>query len=139
MQEIRFILLLILLFFSNGCQESSTEPVTKEFLNTLWTLEYFNVDGKITVSPKEQIYNIQFFADSTMKGKSDCNEIFSYYKLSSNYLVLDSLFTTKKGCGEGSMGSIYFDALRITETYKIEKNNLAIFYGNDSKLTFIGE
>lgn len=136
MQKIKFLLLLFLLLLISNCKNSTTEVDTQELIGTLWELEAFEIDSELIVPPKNQIYYIQFRADSTLIGQSDCNEIFGYYKVNSNYIEIDSLFTTKKGCGEDSMGSIYFEALYFAKSFKIDKNQLTIYYKTDSKLIF---
>ena len=130
------ILLLILLVFVNTC---STEPETKELINTMWKLELFETDGGVIIPPKDQAYNIKFNDDNTLKGISDCNEIFGYYKLKSNNITIDSLITTKIYCGETSMGDKYSEALYKSKSYQIDRNKLSIYYGINSKLLFIGE
>ena len=89
--------------------------------------------------PKDQIYNIQFHADYTLNGRSDCNEILGGFKLKSDYITIDSLMTTEMYCGDTSLGDKYFKALHESETYQISQNVLIIYYGSDSKLFFVEE
>ena len=139
MKKLNHIIFLILLFFVVSCEDSSTESEIKELLNTFWKLESFETDGKIVVPPKDQIYNIQFYADYTLSGRSDCNEILGGFKLKSNYITIDSLMTTEMYCGDTSLGDKYFTALHESETYQIPQDVLTIYCENNLKLSFIGE
>ena len=129
----------VLFFLAVGCKDKTLiEPPIKEFLNTLWTLESFDVEGEVVTPPKDQIYTIQFKNDSTFSGKSDCNDIWGHYTLGQNHsLTISNLVTTKKGCGEKSMGERYFEALLVVKSYRIDTNKLSIYYGQNSKLNFI--
>ncbi len=129
-------LLLIILVFVATC---STEPETKELINTLWKLELFETNSGVIIPPKDQTYNIKFDDDNTLNGMNDCNEISGYYKLKSNYITIDSIATTKVYCGEASMDDKYIEALYKAKSYQITQNKLYIYYGNNSKLLFIGE
>jgi heat shock protein HslJ len=137
MKKTKFILLIILLLFLNGCKDTATDAETKELLNTLWTLESFETDGEVIVPPEDQIYNIRFNTDGTFIGQNDCNEIGGKYRFfRNNQIEILEIGTTKIYCGQGSKDSIYFEALRKADSYEIEKNKLYIYYNSNSKLTF---
>jgi len=132
---------LILLFSCFLTEQEENEPEEKSLQNTLWTLESFDIDGKIVKPPKDQIYTIQFKNDSTVTGKNDCNDFFANYMIpSDDSLRLEQLVTTEKGCGgDQSISDKYVQAVREAKSYKIHKNRLYIYYGDNSKLIFYGE
>ncbi len=139
MKKFKTILFAIILLFTSSCNESTTETNSTELLNTLWVLEAFEVNGMLDIPPDDQIYNIQFKADSKFSGINDCNNISGNFSLISNNITIDNLTTTEVYCGKESMDYLYLEALVKAESYKIEKNELFIYYQANSKLIFIGE
>jgi len=140
MKRTKYTLLLFLLFFSSSCENSTTEIETKEFLNTLWKLEAFEIDGEIITPPVEQNYNIKFQSESTFVGKSACNDIGGNYKLEGeNLLIVSKLGTTFANCGEGSFYGAFYSAVHKLSSYYLHNNRLTLFYGNNSKLIFKAE
>jgi len=140
MRTITNILYIASIYFMLSCKESSTEYKTESFIKTLWTLESFEISGKINNPPEGQRYNIAFLENGTFSGQSDCNEINGYYTINSEYLLtIDSIVTTEKYCGTESLGDNYFKALRVAKSYELSENKLFIHYGIDSKLNFIVE
>jgi len=139
MKKLKILLLIILLSFVNSCNESTTETNATEFLNTLWVLEAFEVYGLQDTPPDDQVYNIQFKVDNKFTGRNDCNDISGSFILNSNNITIDNLTTTEVYCGKESLDYIYFEALRGAESYKIEKNELSIYYQSNFRLIFIGE
>jgi len=129
----------VLLLFN--CNKSPTESEPKDLLTTLWTLESFNIEGNIVKPPNDQLYTIQFKIDSTVSGKNDCNDFYANYLVTSdNYLRFEQLVTTKKGCGgDQSISEKYIQGLYGAKSYKIHKNSLYIYYGNESTLIFYSE
>lgn len=117
----------------------SLEPDKNELMNTLWTLESFNVDGKIIKPPKDQCYTIQFKDDSTVLGKNDCNDIVGIYTLETGGKInFTKLGTTFANCGDKSMFREYYSALEQVYFYEIiDKNKLILRYDEDKTLTFI--
>ena len=53
MKIVELTLLLFFMSFISSCVNSTTEIETKEFLNTLWKLEAFEIDGEIITPPVE--------------------------------------------------------------------------------------
>ena len=140
MKTINFIILFCFSFIIFHCKNSPTESETKPLINTIWKLESFDIDGKITKPPKEQVYNIKFLNDNTFSGKNDCNEINGHYTLNSdNSLGIDDIITTEIYCGTESLDDNYWDALHAVKSYELVKNQLYIYYGNSSKLNFTGD
>ena len=140
MKKTKFILLIILLLFLNGCKDSATEAETKELLNTLWTLESFEIDGEVIQSPIDQIYNIQFFADSTMKGLSDCNEIGGKFKIfNNNQIEIFEFRTTEIYCGSGMLDDNYTVAIREVKSFIIDEKMLVLNSSKNVTLNLIGE
>jgi heat shock protein HslJ len=139
MKRKRVIVYLIFSFLIITCKDTITEANSKELIGDLWVLESFEENGKTIIPLSSQTYNIQFFADSTLKGRSDCNEIFGYFELNTIYIQTDSLVTTKMGCGDKSLGDIYFNALHFAKSYVITGDQLTIYCENDANLIFRGE
>jgi len=123
-----------------GCnKKTTTEPAKKEFLNTLWTLELFNVGGNVIKPQNEQIYNVQFKEDGTFTGINDCNDFGGKYEFKTeNSIVILKVGGSKVNCPD-SMFLEYLEAFRTAKSYKIHKNKLYIYYGDNSKLIFYGE
>jgi len=131
-------LALILFLTCDNTNENESED--KEFLNTLWTLESFKIEGKKIIPVEDQIYTIQFKEDSSFVAISDCNEIVGNYETKSSGLLIINIFaTTKIYCGEESLDKKYYEALGVVRSYKIDKNRLYIYYGSNSKLIFTSE
>lgn len=136
---IKLILLTIILLIINSCNESTTETNSTELLNTLWVLEAFEVNGILDIPPDNQDYNIQFKEDYKFSGRNDCNTISGYYDLNSNNITLDNIISTEVYCGKESLDYIYIEALRRAESYKIDKNELTIYYKTNSELIFVSK
>ena len=142
MKTANLIILLCCSFFIFHCNKSpiEIESETKPFLNTLWTLQSFDIEGIVVRPPNIQLYTIQFQEDSTFSGKIRCNTMRGKYEiLLYNSFIIDVTHITKLYCGEESMDEMYFKALEISEFYEINKNKLCIYYSDNSKLNFIGE
>ena len=108
----------------------------KELLNTLWTLEFFDIEGTILEPPKDQPYTIQFRDDSIASGKVDCNYLDANYLIASdNSLRLEQLRVTEMGCGgDQSISNRYILALEDAKSYEIHNKYLYIYYGDHSRL-----
>jgi len=139
MKIFKIILSTILLLFTSSCSDSATETDSTELLNTLWVLKAFEVNGMLDIPPDDQVYNIQFNEDNKFTGRNDCNNISGNFSLNLNNITMDNLTTTEAYCGKESLDYRYFEALIVAEFYKIEKNELTIYYQTNSKLIFIGE
>lgn len=140
MKKTKFILLIILLLFLNGCKDTATDAETKELLNTLWTLESFETDGEVIVPPEDQIYNIQFFADSTMKGQSDCNEIVGEYIIfNNNQMEILEFRTTEIYCGSDMLNDNYTVAIKEVNSFVFNGKMLILYSSQNIILSFIGE
>ena len=101
MKTKKYIFMLCFSFLIFSCKQSPTESESKPFLNTLWTLESFDISGEIINPLENQIYNIQFKDDSTFTGQSDCNEIGGKYRIvDKNQIEIIKIGTTKIYCGE---------------------------------------
>ena len=142
MKRISLIYLLFFLIILSNCfltEQEENEPEEKNLQNTLWILQSFDIDDNITKPPKDQLYTIQFKGDSTVSGKNDCNDFFANYRITSDdSLRLERLVTTKKGCGgDQAISDKYIQGLREAKSYKIHKNYLYIYYGDNSKLIFL--
>lgn len=134
--------LFIILGFSlmiSYCEKSPTESESKSLLNTLWILESFEIEGEVVKPNKEQVYSVQFEADSTFTGNNDCNDFGGKFEvLSGDSLIIKKVGGSKVNC-PNSMYNEYLEAFRNAKSFKINKNYLYIFYGNDSRLNFKGE
>jgi len=139
MKILNLIFFLILLLFTLSCNESTTETKSSELLNTSWVLEAFEVNGILDIPPGTQVYNIQFKADNKFTGKNDCNSISGEYELNSNNIEIDNISSTEVYCGKESMDYRFLEALRGAESYKIEGNELSIYYQANFRLVFIDE
>lgn len=102
-------------------------------------LEAFEVNGMLDIPPDNQVYNIQFKVDNKFTGRNDCNDISGDFSSNSNNITMDNFTTTEVYCGKESLDYRYFEALRGAESYKIEKNELSIYYQTNSRLIFISE
>ena len=144
MKRITLIYLLFFLVLIINCfltEQEENEPEEKNLQNTLWTLKSFDLDGNIVKPPTDQLYTIQFKDDSTVSGKNDCNDFYANYLITSDdSLRLEQLVTTEKGCGgDQSISNKYIQALGDAKSYKIHKNRLYIYYGDNSELIFYSE
>ena len=107
-------------------------------MNTVWTLESFDIEGEIVKPHAGQIYTVQFTSDSTFIGNDDCNDFGGKYEVQSdNSLVILEVGGSKVNC-PNSLYREYLEAFRNAKSYRITKNILYIFYGNNSRLNFIG-
>lgn len=125
--------------FVCNCKKSPSEPEAKDLVNTLWTLESFNIEGNIIRPPNDQLYTIQFKEDSTVSGRNDCNNLYANYMISvDNYLKLEQLIRTEKGCdGDQAISNEYIKGLREAKSHGIIENRLQIYYSTNTKLNFI--
>ncbi len=128
-------------FFFLSCNNSITNDQEKKpLLKTVWNLKSFENNVGITVPAQDQVYNIKFLEDGTFSGKSDCNEINGHFTVDSlNSLNIENIVTTKVYCGKESLDEEYYNAIHDARSYEINKNELYIQYGNNSKLYFKAE
>ena len=131
----------VLFLLAVGCKDKTLiDPPIKEFMNTLWTLESFEVEGEVIMPPKDQIYTILFKDDSTFTGKADCNDIFGKYLISSDQSIkVIKIGTTFAYCGKNSMYTNYYSALDNIYSYRIDTTQLYLYYAKSSRLIFIHE
>ncbi len=113
MRDEIFVGLYCILLFLACDLDKDRQVETKELLNTLWTLEAFDIEGSILKPPKDQPYTIQFRSDSIASGKIDCNYFdTSYLIISDDSLRLEQLFITEAYCGgDQSISNRYILAL----------------------------
>lgn len=137
MKKLKLILLVIPFLFASSCNESTTDTIPAELVNTLWVLESFEVNGRINAPPSDQVYEIQFNEDNKFDGTNDCNTISGIYSLKLNIITMDSMATTKVYCGKESMDYRYLEALNGAKTYDIGRSELSIYYEINSKLNFV--
>ncbi|MCF6270495.1 MAG: META domain-containing protein [Melioribacteraceae bacterium] len=136
----RVIIYLIFSLLFITCKDTITETDSKELLEKLWILESFEENGTTIIPLSNQTYNIQFFTDSTMKGRSDCNQIGGKYRLGSNNSIKVIEFgTTKVHCGEKSKYDEYSTAISEIYSYRINYDKLYLYYKEKSKMIFIKE
>lgn len=105
-----------------SCQDSHNTHTSENLTGHLWTLQSFEPqgEGKIPVN-KNEVYTLEFFEDSTLKGQSDCNTYAGRYEpISKDLLKFQILFITEVYCGD-SQDEIYDGALRSTVSYQIKK------------------
>jgi len=136
-----FFLCFILLISVFQCKKvEGPELETKKFMNTLWRLESFEIiGGEIIKPPKDQIYTIQFKEDGKFYGTNDCNDIGGDYEVKSGQLLIISKVGGSKVNCPNSLYLDYFNAIEDANSYELQKNKLHIYYGNNSRLNFIGE
>ncbi len=137
-----YLFLGLAMFFALDCDNTNDSVVEdKEFLNTIWTLEFFEINGEVVTPPENQLYTIQFKGDGTVSGKNDCNDFYANYLIpSDDSLRIVEFVTTKKGCsGDQSISDRYVQGVREAKSYNIQKNKLTIYYGDNSRLIFYGE
>ena len=139
MKRISLIYVLFFLVTLFNCfltEQEENEPEEKNLQNTLWTLEYFDMEGIVSKPKDEQIYNVQFKEDCTFTGINDCNDFGGEYEVKTeNSIVILRVGGSKMYCRD-SMFLEYLEAFRTAKSYKIHKNRLYIYYGDNSKLIF---
>ena len=130
----------MIFLFSIACT-TSTEPGTKDLLNTLWKVELLKIDGENIIPPEGKLFTARFQVDSVVGGKCDCNDFGAKYFINSgDSLSIDQIQMTELGCsGDQSFSNKYIDNIRTAQSYSIDKNKLSIFTNNNSSIRFIGE
>jgi len=119
--------------------KSSTEPKALDLLSTLWTLESFHIEGNVIKPQHEQIYNVRFKEGGTFTGINDCNDFGGEYRIErENSMIILSVGGSKMYCRDSKFLD-YLEAFRTAKSYKIHKNWLYIYYGDNSKLIFYSE
>jgi len=144
MRTLRLILLLILLIDLYSCEKSDNERVNDSIVNTEWTLSKIinNNTGEITLFP-EQIdkFYILFKQSGIIELPNYCNYAYGTY----NLIGTDSIVISEVGPGteKGCLPTIAMDweflfinALRESNTYSIENNQLKINCSGDYDLVF---
>lgn len=144
MKRISLIYVLFFLVPLFNCfltEHEENELEEKNLQYTRWTLESLDIEGTIVKPPKDQVYTIQFKGDSTVSGKIDCNDFYAEYLITSdNSLRLEQFMVTEIVCGgDQSISNKFSLGLREAKSYKIHKNRLFIYYGDNSKLIFYSE
>ena len=138
MKILNIVLFLTIFLFISCYNESNSEDL--DFLNTVWTLQHFNIDCEIVKPPEGQVYTIQFDTDSTFSGINDCNDLVGKYNLiSENKIEVINAGGSYANCGDNSLFLDYMSALQSAESYEISGDKLTIFYENKSKLIFYGQ
>lgn len=139
MKNLNLITFLSIFLFIVSCNDSGTETKTIDLLNRVWALKAFEVNGIQDLPPDGQVYNIQFKPDYKFTGINDCNSISGEFELNLNNITLDNIISTEVYCGKESLDYRYLEALRGAESFKIENDELSIYYQTSSKLIFISE
>ena len=67
-----YLFLGLAMFLLDCDNTNDTEWRAKEFLNTIWTLTSFEIDGEV-IAHRRISYTIQFKKNITVSGKNDCN------------------------------------------------------------------
>lgn len=94
------ISLLLLMFFSAGCNSVTTEEhesegmAAPESLGGPWFIEYIEDRPVIDRSPA----NIEFGEDGQVSGSSSCNRFTGSYETTGNALKIGPLATTRRAC-----------------------------------------
>ena len=136
---------LTIIFITTLSCTNTTEPVSKEFINTIWKLESFEIANDTIIKPPDgQIYTIKFLSDSTFEGTNACNKIGGKYELLPNsIIVIKKLGTTYAYCPDGTVHDEYYGALNDLRSheamYEIKQNKLYINYGVNSRMIFISQ
>ena len=82
-------------------------------------------------------YTIEFKSDGTFSSKADCNQVGgTYTATASNGLTINPGPSTLVACPEGSMGSVFINALSSSANYAIANGTLTITTMEASTLTF---
>ncbi len=132
----------LIVLFSITCT-TSTEPETRDFVNTLWHLESIKIsNNEFIIPPEDHIYTIKFRPDSTFLGDNGCNDIGGEYHLLSNSIIaISRMGTTYQGCSDASIYKEYYSALNnlrhYEAKYEIKYNRLYINYRSQSGIRFI--
>ena len=129
---------LTIIFVTTLACTNTTEPETKEFINTIWKLESFETMGvEVLVIPNDQIYQVQFFTNDSINGVNHCNTLYGKYELKTDkILTIKELGGTKKGCGDNSMSNMFIATMYDAQSYEINRDELHIYYGTNSRLNF---
>jgi heat shock protein HslJ len=82
-------------------------------------------------------YTIEFKSDGTFSSKADCNQVGgTYTATASNGLTINPGPSTLVLCPEGSMGTVFINALSTAANYAIKGGALTITTMDASMLTF---
>ncbi len=125
------LLTLIFLFSISGCFGPG---VNKPLKNTYWSLTELNGDSSTNVADQPEVHLVFHINDNTMHGSDGCNRIQGSYKKHGERFVFESIISTRMSCSQGmKQAELFLQALRKTDTLKIEEDNL-ILYAADIEL-----
>ena len=122
-----------------SCKTTTTGPEPKPLLNTIWTLNLFNIDGEKTRPAGDDIYTIVFNNDSTCTGQNDCNEYFGKFKLADPLLTINITGTTKVYCGNTSKSWDFLNMLEEVTSCYVHQSELYLYKDSTPILTFTAE
>ena len=104
-----------------------------------WTAMTTTAPTSQTVIPDadQPNYTVEFKSDGTFASKADCNQVGgTYTATASNGLTINPGPSTLVLCPEGSMGTVFINALSTAANYAIKGGALTITTMDASMLTF---
>lgn len=116
--------------------ESPAIPASARIINVEWKLNSFEIlGGKIVeVAPAEK-YTIQFKANLTVIGQSDCNNYSARYVITDNKsLTIKTLTNTEAACSPTSRCWEFLDSLKAASSYELRKKQLKLYYDKGKKV-----
>jgi heat shock protein HslJ len=134
----RLVLIVMLVgaaLVAAGC--SSGNPLTGKTWQ--WTTMTTTAPTTALAVPdaEQANYTIEFKSDGTFSSKADCNQVGgTYTATASKGLTINPGPSTLVLCPEGSMGSVFINALSSSANYAIANGTLTITTMDASTLTF---
>ena len=125
------LLTLIFLFGISGC---FAPDANKPLKNTYWSLTELDGEASTNVPDQPEVHLVFHINDNTMHGSDGCNRIQGSYIRHAESFVFESIISTRMHCPQGmKQADLFLQALRKTDTLKIEEDNL-ILYAADIEL-----
>ena len=125
-------------------QGAFNEELDRVLEQKTWVLEsYGNPKNlqKVAVQEGSEMTAIFNFASASIIGYGGCNWYKARFEITGDTLAIEPQFFTRRACLSPDMNKQeheYFKALEAAERYRIEENQLQIFYAEASVLNFKG-
>lgn len=98
--------------------------------DTVWALQsMLGADGTRSNIATPERYTLQLADDGTVRVRADCNRGSGRYEANDVELRFAPIATTKMGCGAGSRGEAFVQALARADGYQFEGIDLLVTGG----------
>lgn len=121
---------------SEGQSQDNTEAdLTLSDSSWIW-VEAIKADGTILKPKQAEAFTINFNADGTLRGTTDCNSFFGEYKVTGSSVALTPLGTTRMACEETQEADFISSIANSASYYFKNDRDLILKQTDGSEVSF---